>query len=350
MNNQNIFNFIANGKKGDNLGFNFSIEKLNKFIKIWQSKYYLIFAYSGVGKSKLTYHQFIFNVIDHQIKYNTVDELHIDLYSLEISPVTVKGIMILFYLQKYKGIVSDLGQLFSFEKPISDELNKLVNSDEIKNYVDKIDKYLTIYTHLNLNNLVKNTENYLSKNGQIIKNNNLIQDYIPNSKRRLYEIIIDHISLSENIQSKTKYESIGIYSRYLFSMRNITGLTPVIIQQANPDKTRDLKDTLLPSHEDLRDSKETFNDADIALTIGSPLKHKLLSYEGYKIFPSLDWTGLQDRFRIIEIKKNRYGGGSNFVIPTLFLGETSQYFDIKKSSELTKEDYLKINNLKKTYE
>lgn len=347
------FSFINNGRKGNNTGFNYSIDKLNNHVKIWEGRYYLIFALSGVGKSKFVYHQHIFNVIDQQINQNIVENLHIDLYSLEISPVTVMGIMIIYYLQKYKNIITDTNQLFSFENKIPDNLYQIINSNEVKEYVQNINKYLTIYTSLNFPGLINNTEKYLKSSGTMIKSdNNHILSYTSNYDKKLYEVIIDHISLSNNIGSKGKYESIGDYSRYLFAMRNLTGITPVVIQQVNPDRSRKAEDTVSPSHEDLRDNKETFNDCDIGLAIGSPFKHKITDYNGYKIYPNLGsqyGDGLQDRFRFIEIRKNRYGGGSNRTIPTEFIGETSSYFNINKPIDLTQEYYLKINNIAKTF-
>ena len=112
----------------------------------------------------------------------------------------------------------------------------------------------------------------------------------------------------------------------------------------------DIEEIVSPDHEDLRDSPETFNDCDIAIAIGNPYKHKIRNFNGYKIYPAIDAVdGLQDRFRFVEIRKNRYGSGANRIIPCLFIGETSEYKNIKKPLELTKEYYLKISNLMRTY-
>lgn len=349
---ENTLKFIENGKKGRNKGFSYSINELNRFVKIWEGRYYLIFALSGVGKSKFVYHQHIFNVIDQQINHNIVENLQIDLYSLEISPTIVTGIMMIYYLQEYKNIITDTNQLFSYDKEIYGNLYKAIHSPELKEYMSKVNNYLNIYTSLTFPQLKTNIEKSLAEKGTITKDKNgYITNYESTYKQKLYQIIIDHISLSSNIGSKTKYESIGVYSKYLFAMRNITGITPVMIQQVNPDRSRKPEDTVSPSHEDLRDNKETFNDCDIGLAIGSPFKHKIRDWKGYKIYPTTNYgEGLQDRFRFVDIRKNRYGNGANQAIPTLFIGETSSYNNLAKPDNLTQTEYLKINNIKKTYD
>lgn len=346
----NTFNFINKGKTGKNIGFNYSVEKLNKYIKIWRGRYYLIFALSGVGKSKFVYHQHIFNAIDQQINHNIVDNFKIDLYSLEISPVTVIGNAIIFYLSKYKNVITDTNQLFSFDSTVPEDLYKLIQAKDTQEYIGKFKTYLNIYTRLNFSILKKNTEKHLRTIGTIDKNEGNISNFVNNYDKSLYQVIIDHISLIEQINGKNKYESIGTISRYLFAMRNIADLTPVIVQQVKPNRMKKIEDTVSPSHEDLRDSPETFNDSDIAIAIGNPFKHKIRNFNGYKIYPSVNaGQGLQDRFRFLEIRKNRYGSGANRSIATGFIGETGMYNSIKPPLELKETDYLSYNNIIKTF-
>ncbi len=346
----NTFNFIDKGKSGKNIGFDYSIDKLNKYIKIWRGRYYLIFALSGVGKSKFVYHQHIFNVIDQQINHKIVDNLKIDLYSLEISPVTVIGNAIIFYLAKYKNIITDTNQLFSFDSTIPKDLYKIIQSKETQEYIKKFKTYIDIYTRLNFSILKKNTESHLQTIGTINKIEGNVSKFVNTYDKSLYQIIIDHISLIEQVHGKNKYESIGIISRYLFAMRNIADLTPVIVQQVKPNRMKKIEDTVSPSHEDLRDSPETFNDSDIAIAIGNPFKHKIRNFNGYKIYPTIDaGQGLQDRFRFEEIRKNRYGSGANRSIASGFIGETGMYYPIKPPLELKETDYLAFNNITKTY-
>lgn len=342
--------FIDQGKAGHNKGIPFTINKLNHYIKIWKGRYYLYFALSGVGKSKFVYDQHIFNVLDEQIQHNVLDEMMMHIYSLEISPVTLIGNIMIQYLQKYKNIITDSNQIFSFEDTIDETLYKHLHSNEMKEYLLEAEKYMKIYTRLEFNDLIKNTNNQLNLMGDLTMEKGYVKSFIPKSEDYLFQIIIDHISLTQIIPRKTRYESIGIISRYLFAMRNKGFITPVVIQQVNPDRSRKPEETVSPNHEDLRDNKETYNDSDIAVAIGNPFKHGMPTYNGYQIFPGVhNPNGLQDRFRIVDIRKNRYGGGENRIIPTLFVGETSHYKDIKRPLELTKEEYLLISNIKKTY-
>lgn len=349
----NTLQFIEQGKKGYNEGLPFTLNKLSKWIKIWKGRYYLYFAYSGVGKSKFVYDQHLFNVIDQQIQHHNLDTLIIDLYSLEISPISVMGNMLVQYLQKYKGIITDLDQIFSYDKLINPELNKIIKSKEVNEYLKEVEKYLNIETHLSFNSLIKNTNDKLKQSGKLITEGKRITEFIPNSNEFLYQIIIDHISLTDLIPQHNRYETIGIISRYLFAIRELAKVTPVIIQQAKPERNSKPEEQVSPSHENLRDSPETYNDADVAIAIGNPFKHGLSvypDYKGYKILPSTtESNSLKDRFRFLEIRKNRYGGGENRIIPAIFTGETNHYANIPVPKEMTKELYLKISNINKTF-
>ncbi len=346
-------NFIKEGRKGHNKGVRFTVSKINKYIKVWRGRYYLIFALSGVGKSKFVYDQFLFNIVDQQINHNVLDNLHIDLYSLEISPITVTGNLIIQYLEKYKNIITDLNQIFSYDNKINDGLQKHIDSLELQEFLTEAYKYIKIYTYLDFNSLVKNTTTQLEKMGTLYRRNNYIESFKPDVENYLYELIIDHVSLARLIPKHNRYETIGVISKYLFAIRDKVGLTPIIVQQVKPDRTRKPEETVSPAHEDLRDSPETYNDSDIALGIGNPSKHKITMFpdrRGYSILPSpTNPNALQDRFRFIEIRKNRYGGGENKIIPSLFIGETSNYKNIKTPKEMTTQDYLDISNIKKTY-
>ena len=343
--------FIEKGKSGQNKGVHFSLERLNKYVKIWKGRYYLYFALSGVGKSKLVYDQHLFNLLDQQINKNVLTYLNIDLYSLEISPITVMASIMIQYLHKYYNIITDTNQVFSFDKVLNKELYNKLHSKELKEYMTEVEKYLKIYTHLSFNTLIGNTNKKLETFGKLHKHESgRILKFEPYDDNYIYQIMVDHISLTDIIKGMSRYETIGTISRYFFAMRNLTGITPIVVQQVNPDRTRKLEDTVSPSHEDLRDNKETYNDSDIAIAIGNPFKHQIRTFEGYKILKSAETPfTFENRFRFLDIRKNRYGTGENMIIPALFIGETSHYTDLKDPKDLDDKFYLGLQNIKKTF-
>jgi len=333
---------VEDGLLGLNKGYEYRLSVLNKYLNIVPSTYYLYAALSNVGKSSFVYDQHIYNMLDMYLKKKDFD-IHIDIYTPEISPATILGKGRCYWLYKTKGILITTNLLFSkhgLKLPL--RIKDLVFSKECNAFIELLAEKITFYPYLTTTNIKTNTFKYLRNNGEVtIIDGNIIK-YTPTNKAKIYQIIIDHIGSITTTGRQTLKSAIDEVSKFLYASRIPTKLIAVVLQQINPEKAYTAEQSVLPSHQDLRDSKNPYQDADIYISIGNPYKHDLGSYLGYKIIPSRTATvALKNRFRVLRIAKNR-DGDINKLIPVLFIGEVGVYADIKLPNET---NYNKINNI-----
>ena len=93
-------------------------------------------------------------------------------------------------------------------------------------------------------------------------------------------------------------------SKYLYSLKNRCGISPIVIQQMNrgiQSMDRRKEGMVIPLTSDLKDTNSTVEDAEIILAIFDPDKAKLNSHRGYDI------KQLDKKFRSIFVLKSRYG-------------------------------------------
>lgn len=337
------------GEKGLNEGIPYRISSLNTYVSGTQrGRYVLYFAGPGVGKSKIVYDQHIFVPYDYALEHPEVD-LHIHLWSLEINPIFVIGAAKVYWLYTRKRVLTDVNTIYSIgNNKLTPFIKELIDSDECKSYIDGLMKCLHIEvdgTRHTINNKIKT---FAKNRGTFIVNNGELTEYIPNNPHEIVVIIIDHMSLINTINGESLKLTIDAVSRNFTIYRDKMKYAPIAIQQINPEKYKNDVDKILPKHEDLRDSKNTFQDCDVAISIGSPYTKQVNEFIGYKIIPqsSLDSHTLGDRFRVIQVVKNRYGSVS-VVIPTLFIGEVGYYTNIQSPEDIDYEQISNIHKLKK---
>lgn len=338
--------FQERGEKGLNKGIPFRINSLNKYISGTQrGRYLLYFAGPGVGKSRIVYDQHIFVPYDYILENSNID-LHIHLWSLEINPTFIIGGAKIYWLYTRKNILTDINHLYSIgEEKLSSKVKQLVESQECVDYINGLSKVLHIYTGCNKHSIHKIIMDFATKRGKYIYEGGELIDYIPNNPNELVVTIVDHVALINNIRGESKKQTIDDVSDNFKLYRDKLHYAPIIIQQINPEKYEKDSDKILPHHEDLRDSKNTFQDCDNAISLGNPFNHGIRNFLGYKIAPetSLSMDGLEDRFRVAQVVKNRWGNVS-VVIPMLFIGEVGYYTNIDPPNKI---NYAKIGALRK---
>jgi hypothetical protein len=86
---------------------------------------------------------------------------------------------------------------------------------------------------------------------------------------------------------------------------------------------------------DVKDSGNTTQDCEVAISIFNPHREKLGSYGGY------DVKKLEDSFRVITIQKAR-DGASSVEIGVNFFGKMGYWHELPKSNEIN--DYGKYTN------
>ena len=119
-------------------------------------------------------------------------------------------------------------------------------------------------------------------------------------------------------------------SKYLYSLKNRCGITPVVLQQLNrgiQSIDRRKEAMILPITSDFKDSNSTIEDSEIVLAIFSPNKAKLNTHRGYDI------KQLGDRFRSLVVLKSRYGESDveDFIY---YDGKCNKWVEMPRASEI----------------
>lgn len=336
-----VLDLIREGEEGLNKGLPFSLTSLTNFLGgITKNTQYLIFGKSKSGKSRFGYDQFIY----HQLEYlyglmlNGCPEqelpfdLVILLYTFEIAPVSINLITICRYLF-VNGILTHpkyiSGKMGKCDKALYD----IMYSPEVErflNFVNSRIKYISRATPTVVWNYTYNT--CLALSNEVGKDDVGMPLFAFKNRRLRLHCLIDHASLITTEGTELK-KAMDTTSYYFLLLKKMFPISTVILQQINPQDRKDDKELVLPDHENARDTKNTFQDADVTLAIGAPyhLERMTYSYKGddYYIKPdeSNGFVGLEDRFRIIGVQKDREGE-ANTKTPAGYIGEVGKYVDI----------------------
>jgi replicative DNA helicase len=133
-------------------------------------------------------------------------------------------------------------------------------------------------------------------------------------------------------------ESIDTVSKYFVWFRNTTSLSFVMIQQLNrakdnPDRIK--ANMLEPMLSDWKDSGNTIQDCNVAISIFSPYNSQMNEHRGYSI------ARLKDRYRDIAILKNRYGPAP-IHIGVAYYGAVGRFEELPKKENITEADYDRV--------
>ena len=346
---------IERGRKGLNVGLPMGFSRLAEFIPNIQKKtYYLIGAETGVGKSSFVDHAFMYTPYEYiQSTKDCPFSLKVFYFSMEVdkhSKIT-KGISRKLF--KDYNLRLDVNYILSRGKHrISSEIFEKVV--QYADYFEKMEETVeTMDGAINPTGILKLVENYFLENGKRITRQittksgeilELFERYVPNNPNEYVIIIVDHISLLKKEGNKEyKKDVIDLLSGYLIKLRNEYGAIPVVVQQLNRD-TSNIERVKLkrfePQLNDFKDSGDTQQDANIIVGLLSPMSYKLTN------FPvrddeavSYDITTLRDRFRWVNILKNR-DGGSNVGIGMYFVGEVGYFEELPKADIIQYAKYV----------
>jgi len=342
--------YVKRGQEGYNKGHPFTIKAMNGLISgILPATYYLILGPSGSGKSTLLYEQFIFNFVD--LVYNgklDIKDIKIVLFSLEISPVkfyskATSRFLYKKFFNKTKRLISsrDIANVTGKEDEL---MYKMLYGNKLKEYLRILDIIVDVYTNVTpagANRILSNTLAKLSK--KIGEDREGKPIYRFNNKNQKFIAALDHISLTDNLKGDLLKATIDKMSKKVFvRYRNSHGITIAALQQITPNDENMKK--VVYSHKDARDSKNTYHDCDVCLSIGSPLEAEKLQIQFnngfYFVIPdeSNNWQGLGNRIRVIAKEKDR--DGESFMRTVVgFIGEVGTLTDLGKPEDVNYELY-----------
>ena len=355
---------IEQGRAGGNEGLPMGFERLVQYVPNLQvGTYYLVGAGTGVGKTAFTDQAFMYEPFEHLMNLgeDTDIELDIDYFSYEIDSTVkvVKGISRRLY-QKY-GILADVNYILSKGKNrISDEVYKLTL--EQREYFDHLEKHLHVFdmpenpTGVNKYLRAKSAKHgkeffkeidTVDESGKPIKK--VVFDYyVPHNPKRYHLAVVDHVSLSKQEKGMNVKETIDKLSQYMIQWRNNYRGIPVMVQQLSFDSLSSDRAKLkkvTPTLADFGDSKYTTRDANVVLSLFSPMSAELPNFMSGPGHSGYDINRLKDNFRALEILKGR-DGGIGTRIGLQYVGAAGVMKELPRAADMKEADYKRVLELK----
>lgn len=139
-------------------------------------------------------------------------------------------------------------------------------------------------------------------------------------------VAVDHLYLTKIEQQFTTKQNMDKLSEYLVYLRNMYSISPIIVQQFNDglnsiERQKYKGVDISPTHNDFKDTRNPYQDADVVFGITNPWKLDFQDYQGY------DLKQFKDRFISLKIIKNRLSK-DNLKKGMLALPERGQFIEL----------------------
>lgn len=291
-----LLNQINIGREGKNVGYSMGLPKLESVIDgVTANTYTLVFSPSGTGKSSLALYAFIYRPL---MEHLDDDNFKVFYASLEMSADLLFAKLLCMYIFETYGIELSTKELLSKKQGfiLDDECYKIVQ--ECIPWLQKVESKVTIYDKgMNAEVLYSLLMADLQEMGTFSETDHR-KIYTPNNPDLIYLVVIDHLSLIRPNKGRSLKEEMDLVSAYLVTLRNICRISPLVIMQANRDsagmerRKQGLNNMRLS---DTKDSGGPVQDAEIVISIFSPHRERLSTYNKYNI------SILTDRFRALTV-------------------------------------------------
>ena len=166
--------------------------------------------------------------------------------------------------------------------------------------------------------------------------------YTPNNPDLIVNVVIDHLLLVSPQKGRSKKEEMDLISTYCVRFRELCQTSFDIIMQENRNSTtmeRRKAGMEEPTVDEIQQSAEPLQAADICIALFSPFRTQLKSYRNYRIVDNDDGPGLQDVARSILLLKHRYGV-SNRIVMTAFRGSIGAFYPLPRPEQVDYNEYL----------
>lgn len=344
---EQLKNEVELGLSDRNSGIPMGFNRLNRYIGIRKSMYFLIGGLTGSGKTSFVDDAFVLNPYDWFISpQNTSDiKLRIIYRSMERSRTykLAKWISRKIFLDY--GIIITVPKLLGWTEKMTKDEHDLFLS--YKDYMDQMSEVITIIDGPeNPVGIAKELKAHALENGRIEQLDEYNKIYVPNNEREITLVIIDHIGLLKTTKDQpNKKAAIDKMSDELRYARDFYGYTPVAVSQFNRDISNPMRiknGDVEPQLEDFAESSSTQNDADIVLALFDPMRYKVADPSGYKLDKLKDEFGAK-YFRSLRLIKNSYGE-DDVRIGLGFLGQIGMFKELPRQRDMTESDYDAVVN------
>lgn len=316
---------------------------------------YLLYANSGIGKSKLFRFLFLQVPYDYiKAHPNSGITFKVILNALEESVEELIDSFVVNRIVRKYGISLSINDLNGFSPtPLSEHVLSIIKEEQA--YFNDYANHIIIVNEGNPYGFYNKVREYASQHGTFYDTEgNPVADvrsgwskYIPNNPNEIVICATDHLWLYGAESGLSKYDTIVRFSsHYCRQMMNLKfGYATVNIQQAESAKEKkeftikgqNIIEKLEPSLDSLGDIKVTQRDNLVIMALFSPYRYKIPEYRGYNI------AKLKNRARFLFIQKYRRGR-EGLVDPLLFDGmaETFEEMPIPLSNGQESEELNRL--------
>jgi DnaB-like helicase C terminal domain len=337
------------GLEGRNGGIPMGFDRLNRYIGIRKSMYFLVGGLTGSGKTSFIDDAFVLNPFDWYIGQSNPNlKLRIIYRSMERTRVYKMAKWVSRRIFLDHGIIVPVPKLLGWtEKMTADEHDLFLMYED---YIGNMSEIITIIDGPeNPVGIAKELKAHALQNGRIDQVDEYNKRYFPNNENELTIVVIDHIGLLKTTKDQTtKKAAIDKMSDELRYARDFYGYTPVVVSQFNRDISNPIRiknGDVEPQLEDFAESSQTQNDADVVLALFDPMRYKVADPSGYDLTKLKDQYGAK-YFRSLRLIKNSYGE-DDVRIGLGFMGQIGMFKELKKKQDMTDADYESVTN--KTY-
>jgi replicative DNA helicase len=340
---------VQAGLDGRNNGIPMGFTRLNRYIGIRKSMYFLVGGLTGSGKTSFIDDAFVLNPFDWYISQKDPKmKLRIIYRSMERSRTykLAKWVSRRIFLDQ--GFIIPVPKLLGWtDKMTKDEHDLFLMYED---YINNMNDVITIIDGPeNPVGIAKELKAHALQHGRIEQVDDYNKRYFPNNENEITIIVIDHIGLLKLTKDQTtKKSAIDKMSDELRFARDFYGYTPVVVSQFNRDISNPIRiknGDVEPQLEDFADSSQTQNDADIVLALFDPIRYKVADPSGYNMEKLTDQYGAK-YFRSLRLIKNSYGE-DDIRIGLGFMGQIGMFKELPKRKDITDVDYESVVN--KTY-
>lgn len=338
---RSALNKVFDGLVGKNKGVPTSSRMLNKWItNIQKERIYIISGSSGSGKTSFANELYVFSMFDEYIKHGKIKP-EIIYFSFEMTKENLIGKLICRWLYNKYNIVISPNQLFSYgDYKCPKKIIDIVKQEDCQEYISKFEEVTKVYDiSMGVDEIVSILDNIGNKNGERKEKDNGFKTYVEYEENKHVLVVIDHAALVKLSPGKSKKSTIDDLTPHLIRVRKQYKFSIVILQQLNRNisSTDRLKlDQMLPNDADLKETSDLYDACDVCIGIFNPFKYRIPRTFGYDICTDEILKRkffLEDRFRIMNIMKNRHGD-NNKIMPVGFIGENGMILDLPSPDKL----------------
>lgn len=339
---------VDKGLSGKNGGVPMGFDRLNRYIGIRKSMYYLVGGLTGSGKTSFIDDAFVLNPVDWALsKQGQASGVSVKIWyrSMERSRTYKLAKWVSRKIFVDYGITIPVPKLLGWtDKMTSDEHDLFLAHRE---YVEQLSEMVTIIDGPeNPVGIAKDLKKYALERGTIEEVDEYNKIYVPNNPNEITIPVIDHIGLLKLTKDQpTKKQAIDKMSDELRYARDFYGYSPVVVSQFNRDISNPIRiknGDVEPQLEDFADSSQTQNDADVVLALFDPMRYKVADPSGYNLDKLVDQYGAK-YFRSLRLIKNSYGE-DDVRIGLGFMGQIGMFKELPRKKDITDSDYESVIN------